>query len=85
MLPGNIKATFLWAPYGTNLTAHFKAWCANPSALGLAAHGSGTGRNVILFAVMLVSQMTCSWQGKRHGGARRLRAECRPLAHAARD
>ena len=41
MLPGNIKATFLWAPYGTNLTAHFKAWCANRTALGLATHGFG--------------------------------------------
>jgi len=28
VLPGNIRATFLWAPYGANLTAHFRAWCA---------------------------------------------------------
>jgi len=28
VLPGNIRATFLWAPYGANLTAHFREWCA---------------------------------------------------------
>ncbi|KAK9825359.1 hypothetical protein WJX81_003344 [Elliptochloris bilobata] len=40
VLPGSIKATFLWAPYAPNLTAHFKAWddgLAAPDAFVLSA------------------------------------------------
>ena len=46
LLPGSIKATFLWAPYGTNLTAHFKAWweslymCPRSTALREQGHGA---------------------------------------------
>ena len=26
VLPDNIRATFLWAPYTTNITAHMRKW-----------------------------------------------------------
>ena len=28
MLPGNIRATFFWAPYAANLTTMYTNWCA---------------------------------------------------------
>ena len=27
-LPGDIRASFIWAPYTANVTEHIKSWCA---------------------------------------------------------
>jgi len=52
LLPGSIKATFLWAPYGTNLTAHFKAWweslCMCPRSTALREQGHGAEQRKIM-------------------------------------
>lgn len=29
-LPGHIRASFTWAPYAANVTAHMQGWCALP-------------------------------------------------------
>ena len=63
VLPGNIKATFLWAPYGTNLTAHFKAWCDSPPALSLAPCRFKLAVLSGASTVVRISQLTCVWQG----------------------
>ena len=42
-LPGHIRASFTWAPYAANVTAHMQGWCALPPPSACCASEGGGG------------------------------------------
>ena len=60
-LPGNTRASFLWAPYTANISQHLHEWCAMP-----LSHATALDRMYIMLKGVALQSAKCFRISYRH-------------------